>query len=71
MAANEALGSRLTFLRKQRQWTMKQAANVIGIDVPYLCHLERGRLRNPTMKLLFKLADAYGTTLDYLCGRSA
>jgi len=59
------VGPRLRELRKRRQTTLADLAELTGISVSTLSRLESGD-RRPTLELLLPLARAHGVTLDEL-----
>jgi len=59
------LGKRIAYLRKERHLSQLQLGLVSGLTKSYLSDLERGR-RNPTLKILNKIAIALGVTLEEL-----
>lgn len=60
-----SVGPRLRALRKQRDITLTDLAEVTGVSVSTLSRLESGE-RRATLELLLPLARAYGVTLDDL-----
>lgn len=65
MKAQEQLGMRIRFLRKQRHWSQEDFALNAEINKNYLCDLEKGR-RNPSLIILEKIAVAFDITLEEL-----
>ncbi len=59
----------ITFLRKERGISQKQAAADLGISQSLLSHYEKG-IRECGMDFLCKAADYYEVTTDYLLGRT-
>ena len=59
---------RLRDLRKQKNLTTTELANIIGCSNPTITHYERGD-RSPDPKTLLKLADYFKVSVDYLLGR--
>ena len=49
--------------RKEKQLTLSQLANITGISVGYLCHLEKGTRSNPSKKLMEKIAIVLNKTV--------
>lgn len=43
--------------RKERGMTLKELSKKIGISTGYLCHLERGTRKNPSMEIMEKIAN--------------
>lgn len=65
MKAQEQLGMRIRFLRKQKHWSQEDLALNAEINKNYLCDLEKGR-RNPSLIILEKIAVAFDITLEEL-----
>ena len=57
---------KLKDLRKQKQLTQKEIAKILNIAQTTYANYELEKNQLP-MDILFKLADYYGVTLDYLC----
>jgi DNA-binding XRE family transcriptional regulator len=64
-----SLGQRLRDLRQGRGWSLGQLALSTGVSRQALHHLETGRSGQPTLAVLWSLADAYRLSLDELVGR--
>lgn len=64
-AFRKGLGSRLKQLRKQKRWTQKELAGKVDIRFQQLNKYESG-LNIPPAEMLVRLADALGTSVDYL-----
>ena len=65
MDINKQLGMRIKYLRSQRKWSQEDLALEAGVNKNYLSDLERGS-RNPTVKVLDKIAKSLGITLEEL-----
>ena len=65
MDINKQLGMRIKYLRSQRKWSQEDLALEAGVNKNYLSDLERGS-RNPTVKILDKIARTLGITLEEL-----
>lgn len=59
----------MTFLRKERGLSQKQAASDLGISQALLSHYEKG-IRECGLDFLCKAADYYEVSADYLLGRT-
>lgn len=59
---------KLKELRKSKGISQEQAANALNISVRAYQNYEYGQ-REPNIEMIFKLADFYGVTTDYLLGR--
>ena len=60
---------RLKELRIQKGITQNAVAEMIGYSVESYARYEKGK-REPDIKTLWKLADYFGVTVDYLIGRA-
>jgi DNA-binding transcriptional MerR regulator len=65
MGAERGVGPRLRALRAAGGWSLAAVATRSGFSVSFLSAVERGHA-NPSVGTLFKLADAYGTTVPGL-----
>lgn len=61
----KAIGSRVKQLRKQKRWSQKELAAKLEVRFQQLNKYESG-LNIPPAEMLVKLADALGTSVDYL-----
>ena len=59
----------MTFLRKERGTSQKQAAKDLGISQALLSHYEKG-VRECGLDFLVRAADYYEVSTDYLLGRT-
>ncbi|MCO1660396.1 helix-turn-helix domain-containing protein [Pseudonocardia humida] len=64
------LGRAIRALRRERGMTLVQMAAAAGLSQPFLSQLELGRSR-PSMRSLFRIASALGTTQQTLLGLAA
>jgi len=60
---------RLKDLREDRDLMQKEVAAILGIDQRVYSNYETGKREIPT-RLVVLLADYYGTTTDYILGRT-
>lgn len=60
----------LTFLRKERGISQKEAAASLKISQALLSHYEKG-IRECGLDFVVRVADFYGVSCDYLLGRTA
>lgn len=60
----------ITFLRKEKKLSQKQAAAELGISQSLLSHYEKG-IRECGLDFVVKAADYYNVSCDYLLGRTA
>jgi transcriptional regulator with XRE-family HTH domain len=68
--ADADLGRAIRSLRRERGLTLLQVAAASGLSQPFLSQLELGRSR-PSMRSLFRIAAALGTTQQTLLGLAA
>ena len=60
---------RIRDLREDKDITQAQLANILGMSQTGYSKYENGENDIPT-QILIKLADFYGTTIDYILGRT-
>ena len=65
MDINKQLGMRIKYLRSLRKWSQEDLALEAEVNKNYLSDLERGS-RNPTVKVVEKIAKAFGITISEL-----
>ena len=63
-------GELLRRLRKQRGFTIAEAAESVGISRQSLSNYERG-VREPSLKILITMSDLYQISLDELAGKKS
>ena len=56
-------------LRENKGINMREAARLLNMPYTTYVNYEKG-LREPTSEILIQIADFYGTTIDYLVGRT-
>ena len=64
-AINENLGKRVKKLRGDRGWSLEELANASGVSRSMLSEIEREKA-NPTLTVTFRIARAFGLTLQEL-----
>ena len=65
MKDEKQLGMRIRYLRMQKHCSQEDLALEAGVNKNYLSDLERG-MRNPTLKIMDKIANALEITLEEL-----
>ena len=63
---DKTFGIFLRTLREERQLTLRQVEERVRISNGYLSQIERGERRVTSFKILAKLAEAYGVSMDDL-----
>lgn len=69
MVANEIFKERFSALLKERNMTQREVANVTNLTESAVSHYMKGD-REPKGAILLNIANALGTTTDYLSGRT-
>jgi transcriptional regulator with XRE-family HTH domain len=59
------LGEKILRLRKDKKWSQKELASIIGTSGPVLGRYERDEI-TPSVEVAKNLAEAFGVTLDFL-----
>ena len=60
------LGSYLKQAREHASLTLREVENQAGISNSYLSQIENNKIKNPSPKLLFSLAELYRIGYDFL-----
>lgn len=63
------LATRLKTLRQEKHLRQVQLAALIGVEKSTVSNYENG-VREPSNRILVRLANIYGVTTDFLLGRS-
>lgn len=50
-------------IREEKGMTLVELSNLSGVSVGYLCHLEKGSRKNPSVKIMEKISDALNKTI--------
>jgi len=61
-----SLGKRMQTLRKRQDFSQSQLGRRSGIKREYISRLEQGKLKNPTLNTLKKIAHGLGVSLENL-----
>jgi len=56
-------------LRKRAGWSQQKLAEKAGLSYNVITKIEQGVAKNPNIKTMIKLAEAFQITLDELVGR--
>lgn len=62
---SKTLGDRVADLRKEEDLTQKELADRADISPPFVSDIENDK-RNVSSSVLYRIAEALGTSLDYL-----
>ncbi len=69
MINSEEMGRRIKELRVENEKTGINISTRIGIDQSYYSKIEKGK-HQIKLETLYKIADIYNVSLDYLTGRT-
>lgn len=50
--------NRIKIIRQQKDITLAELSKLTGISAGYLCHLEKGSRKNPSLEVMEKIANA-------------
>lgn len=67
---SDAFGLRIGKLREQRRMSLQDVAEAAGFTKSHVWELETGRARNPTVRAIWSLSRALGTSPAHLLGIS-
>lgn len=65
MTFEKQLGMRIRYLRKEAHMSIEDLSLICGVNRNYISDLERGK-RNPTIKVLEKIAKGFNISLETL-----
>lgn len=65
---NNIFGERLKILRKENHLNQEEIAKILGCTQRKISYMEQG-VTEPDLQTLIKLADYFGVSIDFLCGR--
>lgn len=60
---------RLKQLRKKVGWSQQKLAEQAGLSYNVITKIEQGAAKNPNIRTMIKLADAFKISLDEMVGR--
>ena len=63
-----SLGLRIAKLRRKQGQSLQEVADAVEVSKAHIWELEKGRADNPSMGLVTRLADHFGTTVSVLVG---
>lgn len=55
--------NKLRDIRKEKGLTMNELADLSGVSIGYICHLERGSRTNPSIETMEKIATALNKSI--------
>jgi len=55
--------NKIKAIREEKGMTLEKLAGLAGVSAGYLCHLERGSRKNPSIEVMNKIADALEKTI--------
>jgi len=50
-------------IREEKGITIKKLADLAGISAGYLCHLEKGKRKNPSIEVMNNISNALGKSI--------
>jgi transcriptional regulator with XRE-family HTH domain len=62
------LGAKIAVLRLEKNESLQQVGDAVGVSKAHIFQLEKGRADNPSMALVERLANHFGVTVSYLVG---
>ena len=68
MIMEKAFAKNLRMLRKERKLSQQKLASQVGVTQQCVSEWEKGKIE-PTMSLLWRLADVFDISIDELIGR--
>lgn len=56
--------NKIAIYRKHLNMTLSEMASKVGISAGYLCHLENGSRKNPSIKVMEKIAEVLHSSVS-------
>ena len=56
--------NQIKLIRKQKGITLAELSDITGISSGYLCHLEKGSRKNPSLSIMEKIAKALNKNIS-------
>ena len=56
--------NQLKKIRIEKGMALLELSNKSGVSIGYLCHLEKGSRKNPSLEIMDKIAVAIGKTIS-------
>lgn len=69
MFNKKLFGNRIMKLRKEKNLTQSELADILGVQKTQISEMENGN-RTTTIEKLYILADYFNVSIDYLVGRT-
>ena len=64
------LTERITIQLSLHNWSLKMLSDNSGVPYETIKKVANGKIQNPSLKNVMKIAEAFGCSIDYLTGRS-
>lgn len=55
--------NKLKEIRKEQELTLEELASMSGVSAGYLCHLEKGSRKHPSIEVMEKIASSLNKTI--------
>ena len=62
------LGAKIAVLRLEKNESLQQVGDAVGVSKAHIFQIEKGRADNPSMALVERLANHFAVTVAYLVG---
>lgn len=62
------IGERILISRRDMGWNQEELGEKAGVSRGHIAKIERGEVANPTIDVIYRLADALGVSRAYLLG---
>lgn len=63
------LGKRVLLLRRAHKYTQAELGRIVGLAANTIARLERGEVQDLRAMSVWKLAEVFDVSIDYLVGR--
>ncbi|HJA93477.1 MAG TPA: helix-turn-helix transcriptional regulator [Candidatus Eisenbergiella merdipullorum] len=63
------IAGRISTQLSRHNWTLKTLSDRSSVPYETIKKVANGKIRNPSLKNIFKIAEAFNCSIDYLAGR--
>lgn len=50
--------------RIERGYTLEKLAEMVGVSIGYICHLEKGSRKNPSYEVMKKISEVFNKSIS-------
>ena len=66
---SKIISERISTQLSRHNWSLKTLSDQSSVPYETLKKVANGKIRNPSLKNILRIAEAFGCSIDYLAGR--